>query len=163
MVIGQITGSFGVHGEAKVEVLTDFPERFGNLDRVFLGPKHQEYALESVRPHQSLMLVRLAGITTPEAVDKLRGQEMAVPRAEAAPLPEGHYYLEDLIGLRVVSSGGAAVGRVRDVIRTGSNDVYVVWNGAEEFLIPAIRDAVLSVDIPAGIITVEPWVLRPPE
>lgn len=163
MVIGQVAGPFGVRGEAKIEVLTDYPERFARTERVFVGPRREEYSVESVRPHGGQMLVRLGGIAAPEAVDKLRGQEVAIPREEATQLPDGHYYLEDLIGLEVETTEGEPVGVVRDVIRTGSNDVYVVYRGQEEVLVPAIRDAVTEVDVPAGKIVIQPWVLIPPE
>lgn len=163
MTVGRMAGPFGLRGEAKVEILTDYPERFRQLERVFLGPRHREYTLLSARPHSGLMLVHLEGIDTPEAVSRLLGQEVMIPRAEAVELPQGHYFLEDLVGLPVETAEGQPVGTIADVLRTGSNDVYVVKTGEGEVLVPGISDAVREVDVPGRRVVIEAWVLLPPQ
>src|SRR5947209_20428999 len=107
MLIGQIVGAFGVHGEAKVEALTDFPERFTTLARVYLGPELKEYSVHHARRGKAHMLLKLGGVDTPESVDRLRGLEVHIPRSEAMPLPEGHYYLYDVIGMYVTTPDGS--------------------------------------------------------
>jgi 16S rRNA processing protein RimM len=161
MVIGEIAGAFGVRGEMKVQPLTDFPERFDDLTEVFVGRQRRVVTVERVRKQGDRFLVKLAGIDTPEAVDTLRHAEIAIPRDQAMVLPEGHFYLEEIIGAAVLDEAGAPVGTVRDVLRTGSNDVFVVRGSAGERLIPAIADAIVSLDVAEKRIVVRDWVLQP--
>jgi 16S rRNA processing protein RimM len=163
MVIGRIVGAFGVHGEAKVELLTDFPDRFNGLEHVLLGPDLKPATITAVRSHKGRLLIRLENVETPEAVEALRGAELAVPREEAVELPEGHYYLEDVIGCVVLTVSGAQVGKVMDVLRTGSNDVFVVGSGNDATLIPVIKDAIADLNLRERRIVVEGWVLEPQE
>lgn len=159
LVIGRIAGVFGVRGELKVEPLTDFPERFAGLARIYLAGR--EYAVEQSRPHKSQVLMKLAGIDTPEAASALAGRDIEIPRSEAVKLPEGHYWLDELIGYTVSTPDGRSLGMVTDVLRTGSNDVYVVGQGRQEVLIPGTRDAVRTLDLATRRIVIEPWVVAP--
>jgi 16S rRNA processing protein RimM len=163
MPIGRVAGAFGLRGELKVDLLTDFPERFGRLKRVYIGDERREWTVERSRRQGGRVLLKLEGIDSPEAAAKLAGFELAVPRGEAVDLPPGHYYLDDLIGARVVTVDGRDVGPLTEVLRTGSNDVYVVGHGKESILIPAIKDAVEEVDVRAGRVVVQPWVLESAE
>lgn len=163
MLIGEIAGPFGVHGEIKIDPLTDYPERFQTLRHVYVGSARDEYRVDRARLHKRQVLARFAGIETPEQVDGLRGQEVLVPRGEAAKLPEGHYYLDDLIGAEVLTTDGRTVGAITDIIRTGSNDVYVVGEGRDAALIPAIKGAVVDLDLAARRVVIEPWVLNTDE
>jgi 16S rRNA processing protein RimM len=159
MLIGEIAGPFGVRGEIKIDPLTDYPERFESTRHVYLGPSRDEYRVERARLHKRQVLAKLAGIDTPEQVEALRRQEVLVPRAEAADLPEGHYYLDDLLGVEVLTADGRMVGAITDIIRTGSNDVYVVGEGRDAVLIPAIKGAITDLDLTARRVVIEPWVL----
>jgi 16S rRNA processing protein RimM len=161
MAIGRIVGAFGVRGEIKVELLTDFPDRFAALERVLVGPERRPVAVERVRSHKGRVLVKLAGVDTPEAVAALRGAELAVPRDEAVSLPEGHYFLDDVVGCDVVTEEDTPVGTVTDVIRTGSNDVFVIGRGRDERLVPAIGDAIVDLDLASRRIVIRSWVLEP--
>lgn len=162
MVIGQIVAPFGLRGEMKIEPLTDFPERFSGLTEVFVGPDRRPVHIERARPHKRQVVLKLAGIDTPEGVAVLRGLDLAVPRSDAMRLPEGHFYLADILGMDVVVDG-ERLGSVFTVLRTGSNDVYVVRHGGREILIPAIKDAVTKVDFERRLITVERWAVEPLE
>jgi 16S rRNA processing protein RimM len=163
MIVGRIAGPFGVRGEIKVDLLTDFPERFRHLQQVYLGKDHDPYQVVRSRRHGDRILLTLEGISDPEAVVGIRGQEVSVPRAEAIPLPEGHYYLDDLVGFAVVTVEGTSLGSVAEVIRTGSNDVLVVGTRPREILIPVIRDAVAELDLDARRAVVQSWVLQSDE
>lgn len=159
MLIGRIVGAFGVRGEIKVEPLTDFPERFGALQRIYLGAGREPRAVEGTRRHKGLVLLRLPGIETPEEVKALAQTEIFVPRSEAATLPEGHFFLGDMVGMEVVTTDGRPVGPIREVIRTGSNDVFVARGAGGDVLIPVIKDAVRDLDLAGRRVTIEPWVL----
>jgi 16S rRNA processing protein RimM len=160
MLIGKIAGPFGIRGELKVEEHTDFPNRFKRLKTVTLGPERQTYAVQSARRHKGRVLLSLAGVETPETARDLTGMEIAVPRSEAMPLPEGHYYLDDIVGADVITPDGAVIGRVSDVIQTGANDVYAVESGKNTLLIPVTKEAVRELDVAGRRVIVEPWVLE---
>jgi len=159
MVVGEVVGAFGVHGEMKVDLRTDYPDRFAGMERVYLGAARREYAVGGTRRHQGRLLLTLAGIDSREAAGRLRGQELVIPRDEAIPLPPGHFYLEDVLGASVRVIDGRELGNVTDVLRTGSNEVFVVGTKPNEVLIPSIRDAIRELDLEGGTIIVESWVV----
>jgi 16S rRNA processing protein RimM len=159
LAVGQIVGVHGLRGELKVESYSDNPERFAAGVTLFLGEALEQVTVETMRPHKTNLLVKLAGIAGREEADGVRGLWFFVPEAEAAALDEGEYWIHDIIGLTVVGDDGRVLGKIVDVLATGSNDVYVVRpeaNQAEggrtrrDLLIPAIADVVESVDLAAG-------------
>ena len=139
LVIGRIVAPWGIKGEVKVEVLTDFPERLAPRKVVYLNNRPLE--IERCRSHKQLMVVKLASIDSVEAAEKLRGQELKIPGSELYTLPEGQYYAFQLIGLKVVTAEGKTVGRIKDIMTTPSNDVYLVEGKRSEILIPEIGRA----------------------
>ena len=145
------------HGELKIEILTDFPERFASLRTVYLGDDAKPFSVERARLHGSkAALLKLKGIDSTQAAEKLRNLLVQVPMDEAVPLPEGKFYLYQLIGLKVKTTAGEPLGEVVDVLDTaGANDVYVVHDGAREILIPAIEPVVKQVDLERGEMIVE--------
>lgn len=163
MTVGEVVGPFGVKGELKVALLTDFPERFRGLHRVYLGPERKDFQVIGSRLHKDRVLLHLDGVETPEEAMKLRGLEIAVPRDDAVPLPPGHFYLDDLVGCHVTAADGRSIGEVSQVLRTGSNDVLVIGEGRAELLIPITKDAIRDLDLVARRIVVELWVLDVPE
>ena len=160
VTIGAVAAPHGVRGEVRVLPLTEFPDRFYELTRVFLhrGDQRQELEVTSVKSHaRGLFLLKLAGIDSRDAAERWRGAEVLVPRSEAVPLPPGRHYVFELVGARVVSKEGRLLGLLQDVLTTGANDVYVVrGKGAREILIPAVRHVVLSIDVDGGVIVVDP-------
>ena len=159
LAIGRVTRAHGIRGEISVSVLTDFPERFETTEWIYLGTELEAtpYRLEAARWHKQNVLLTLAGVTNRTQAEQLRGQFVQIPVEEATPLPEGSYYLYQLIGLQVITEAGQVLGVVYDILETGANDVYLVKDEAEgaEILIPAIPDVVKSIDLEAGHIIVE--------
>ena len=147
-------GAFGVRGEVKVRLETDVLANLAAGRRVYVGPNRNTAEIEAfhagVKPR-----LKLRGVHTREAARDLRGAEIAVPLAEAVPLPEGSYYGAELIGVRVVAETGEPVGTLREVIATGSNDVYIVRGPDGEVLVPAIDDVVQDFDPVRRVLTIE--------
>jgi 16S rRNA processing protein RimM len=154
LVIGRVLGPHGTKGEVQLEILTDFPERFDVLKKVYLGDELQAVEVEGCRTHGSRALVKLVGYESRDAAVKLRGQLVQVPIEDAVLLENDEYYLYEIVGLEVRTVEGERVGRVAEVIETGSNDVYVVRDGDQEILIPALSDVVTKVDLDSGQIEV---------
>ncbi len=155
LVIGRILGPHGLKGEVKTEILTDFPDRFGLLEKVYLGEGFRPVVVEGHRFHNKRVILQLAGCKDQHEARALQGTLIYVPVEEAMPLEEDEYYLYQILGLEVWTTEGEFLGRVDEVLFTGSNDVYVVKNGDQEVLIPAISDVVKEVDITHARITVQ--------
>lgn len=155
LVIGRIARPWGIQGEVKVEIITDFPDRFSLLRKVYLGPEAVPFALKSSRLHKGAALLKLEGCHDRAAVEKLRGQLVQIPIEEAVPLEQDEYYEHQIVGLAVWTTEGEHLGAVDEVISTGSNDVYVVRGKEREVLIPAIEDVVLEINLAQGRLVVE--------
>lgn len=154
LAIGRVLRPWGVRGEVKVEILTDWPERFALLEHVYLGEEAMPCRLERVRLHQGYALLKLAGYDDRSAAEALRDQLVQIAHEEAMPLDEGEYYVYQIEGLEVWTDEGESLGRVVEVLFTGSNEVYVVHGPRGEVLIPAIADVVLKVDLEGGRLVV---------
>jgi len=106
--------------------------------------------VQRARPHKNLWLLKLRDVNTPEEAEALRGAQAMVPAEKAEPLPEGHFYLHDVIGLRAVTADGEELGTVTDVLRSPANDVYVVGS----LLIPAVKAIIDRIDPAAGLLVI---------
>lgn len=158
MAIGMISSAHGLRGEVKVELHTDFPERFAPDVEVYLGEELDKTVINSARPHQGQLLVQFRGKETRESAEDLRGLWVFIPEDEAVDLDEDTYFVHDIIGLSVQTSEGRLLGTVTEVLFTGANDVYVVETPDEprkEILLPAIADVIKKVDLDQGILTVD--------
>jgi 16S rRNA processing protein RimM len=159
LAIGRVTRAHGIRGEISVIVLTDFPERFETTEWLYLGDEFEAtaYRLEAYRWHKRHVLLTLAGVSNRTQAEQLQGQFVQIPVGDAMPLPEGSFYLYQLIGLRVITVDGKVLGNISNILETGANDVYVVTaeNGEPEILLPAIPDVVKSIDVETGHIIVE--------
>jgi 16S rRNA processing protein RimM len=97
-----------------------------------------------------------------DAAEALRGRDVEVAASDALRLPRGQFYWHQVIGLRVESSTGEALGTVADILETGANDVYIVRGPRGEILLPAIKEVIKRIDPQAGRMLVElvPGLLR---
>lgn len=159
LIIGEITKPHGVRGEVRVETLTDMPERYRALERVFIAKNErqtpQPIKLETVRFHQGKALVKFEGYNYRDEVEKLRKWLILIPTDQAIPLEDGEFFYYQLLGMLVVSDEGENLGQVTDIIQTGANDVFVVAHPEKgEILIPDIEEVVTSVNGNTQTITV---------
>lgn len=149
ITIGKAIKPFGVKGEMKIESLTDFPERFKGLRRVYLvSPAGKEVAcgVKAVRYAGGAPFLLFEGFDSPEKAKTLNGWLLKVPEEEAMPLPEGSCYWFELVGMEVFSESGEKLGTIVDVFETGSNDVYVMKQAGREVYLPATKEVVKQVD-----------------
>lgn len=148
--IGQIVAPQGVRGEVRVLPLTDFPERFKSL-KVARLDDGTSLQVESVRYHQQFVLVKFVGLDNRNLVEHLRNKLIEIERKDLMPLPEGHYHVFDIIGLSVYNEQDEFLGKISDILQTGSNDVYIVeQQDKQPLLIPGLKSVVLKIDIPGG-------------
>ncbi len=152
--IGKVLAPWGNLGKMKVELTTDFPERFAPFSRVYIDRKPA--TIESVHWQKGAAIIKLDTVNSREEVESLRGTLVEIPESELRPLPEGQYYQFQLIGLEVWTTQGEMLGKITDIISAPANDIYVVRGEAGENLIPAIEDVVKKIDLEKGQITIEP-------
>ena len=153
VVVGHVTGSWGLRGDVKVQSQTDFPERFSQGSELHINGKRE--TVVSARPHRGGYVIRLTSVTDRTAADAMRGALLTVPEDEIVPLPGDTYYHFQLIDMQVFSDEGEALGAIAEILDTSANDVYVIRSEAgPDLLIPAIREVVLGVDVDAGRMTV---------
>jgi 16S rRNA processing protein RimM len=139
----------------RVIPFTDIPDRYATLTEVLVKTAQGAQlrrVLAAKAIAQGLWLLRLEGVGDRTAAEALRGAALMVREADLPALPEDVYYIHQIIGLRVLTTGGRDLGPVTDVIETGANDVYVT----AQALIPAIAEVVKTVDLAAGTIVIEP-------
>lgn len=159
ILIGQIVAAFGVRGQVKMKAITEQIDHLRRRVRtLYVGPKLQEYTLKGLIEHKpSLLILTLANVTTREQAEDLRGQDVAILESQAAPLEEGEYFIHQLYGLMVVTDQGEEIGKVREVLETGANEVLVVARpGKPDGLIPMIRDVVQDFDPACGRVVIHP-------
>ncbi len=154
LVCGKIVNTHGLRGEVKALYYTDSPDFFAQVKTIYLATG-KALPLLGYRLSRGAVLLRFRGVDTVEAAEALVGKEISVKRDELPPLPEGRYYIADILGMTVVTDAGQVLGKVVDVFKTGANDVYTV-RGEKEYLIPVIDEVVLSTDLSARQITIKP-------
>lgn len=152
LTIGRIISPWGIKGDFKVQVLTDFPERFDRKQKVFLDGN--ALTVERSRPYKSGFIVKLSSIDSIDDVEKVRGKYMEVPLDQDV-LEEGQYFHFQIIGLEVYTEEGLLLGKVKDISPAGGSDIYIVDGEAGEILIPAIKDVIKSIDLKSGRIIVK--------
>lgn len=158
IVVGVIAGPHGVAGEVRVQPVTDFPERFERPHSVVLRFKDVTRPARVLRGrrHGQVYLVTLEGIGDRTAAESLRGAEVCIDEACLTPLPAGHHYAFQLIGLRAETPDGRPLGTVTDVLKLPANDVFVVQGPGGERLVPAIKDIVLELAPERGVMVIKP-------
>lgn len=165
VTIAQISAPFGLRGAVKANIRTDFPDRFERLEEVFVAPPgaasivnwELKKLLSAKLQNDKVVVLRFEGLTKVEQVENLRGYNVAVPYSETVPLPEGEYYIFQIIGLDVYSTEDVYVGKVVNVERLPANDVYSVRGplSKNDVLIPAVKDIVKNIDLDAGRMTID--------
>lgn len=154
--VGVITQPHGLAGEVKIYPTTDEPEKYTSLGEVYIQLKGEETPLtiDKVRFFKQFVIAHFKGYDRIEDIQPFLKKDLWIRREDAVDLQENEYYIADLIGMQVVTDEGKKIGKIKDVITTGANDVYVVERGKEEILLPAIRECILSVDIRNDLMTI---------
>ncbi len=154
IAIGQILAPWGNRGKLKVEIATDFPQRFAPSSKIYIN--RQPMTINSAEWHKGKAIIKVNTIDNTEDAEKLRGQPVEIHHSQLHPLPEGQYYHFQLIGLEVRTTHGELLGNITEILTTLSNDNYVVNGAKGEILIPAIEDVIKSIDLHKGCIIIEP-------
>ncbi len=147
LIIGKIGKPHGIKGELRVYPLTDFPDRFEKLHQAYIDNKVID--IISTRYSNDFVILKIKDFSSREQAAAITGKLLKISRADAAPLSKGEYYSFDIIGLAVYDENNVLVGNIIDIIKTGSNDVYVIEEPetAKHILIPALKKVVTNIDL----------------
>lgn len=158
LLVGKVLRPHGLEGLLRVQSYArseaSFKEASEVLLKSVLGEIHA-YKVVSANPHKNIVLVKLQGVNSLEAAEKLREAEVWVT-AEAIPREEGEYFWHELIGLRVFQNTGEYLGDIYRIIPAGGNEIYVVGRGKKEIYVPATYEVVKNIDLEKGIMTISP-------
>ncbi len=153
LLIGKVLKPHGFKGLIRALSYAHTMESFQHSGTVFLKLGHQEpveYGILDVKPHKNIFLLHIDGVNTFEEADRLRGADILVHKDNLVRNSDDEYFWFELIDLRVFLDTGKYLGIIKEIIPTGSNDVYVVKQDDSEFLIPAIHDVVKKIDLDKG-------------
>ncbi|KPU28238.1 16S rRNA processing protein RimM [Caloranaerobacter sp. TR13] len=152
--VGKIVNTHGIKGELKVLPLTDDMTRFEELEYVYV--EKQKIEIENVWYKKNLVILKFKGLDNINEVLCLKGKYVYIDKENAIELPEDTYFIFQIIGLNVYLKNGNFLGVIKDVIQTGSNDVYVVKNDNREYLIPAIKEVIKEINLDDNKVIIDP-------
>ncbi len=153
---GKIVNIHGLKGEVKIMPWSDDAEFICEFNVLYCGKDKKAFEIETARVHKNTVLAKFKGIDTPEAANALRNSIVYIDR-EDIELEEGTYFIADLIGLEVKDAdSGEIYGTVKDVFRTGANDVYEVERDGKSRYVPAIPDVIVETDIDNKLLLIRP-------
>lgn len=155
--VGIISSTHGIKGEVKIFPTTDDINRFKKLKEVLLDTGKEQLCLEveSVKFFKQFAIVKFKGYDNINDIEKYKGKSLFVTRENAVKLRKDEYFIADLIGVRIISDDGSLEGRLRDVLETGANDVYVIdLADGRELLLPAIKECILDVNLEADLMKI---------
>jgi len=152
IAIGRIINSFGTSGEVKVQILSDFPERFKLLSSVIISHSGDNFPakVQGIKYYKQFVILKLDISNSIEEAQNLTGFFICLNRKDLYPLPKGSFYIFELIGLTVYTREGKVMGTLEDVYKLPANDVYVINNGKRELLIPAVKEFIQEINPETG-------------
>ncbi len=155
--VGQIVNTHGIRGEVKLNPWTDDLYDLTELN-VFYDKDKNPLKVESSKVHKNVVIIKFSGINTMNDAEKMKGKTLYT---EKIPLPEGRYYIKDLIGLKAYEND-VHLGELTDVFNTGANDIYEIKTPeGKRIYLPVIEGVIGDVDlenktiavtIPAGLL-----------
>lgn len=157
VVMGKIVAAQGIQGWVKVQTFTEYLDSLLDYDVWYAGNEAawKPVKVLGAKVHGKVVIAKLEGVADRTAAEKLKGQLIAVPRAELPQQDEDEYYWTDLIGMTVRNLQDEALGTVENLLETGANDVLVVQGEHGQLLVPFIASAVQDVDLASKMIRVD--------
>ena len=154
ITIGRIVNTRGLKGKVKVLPMVDDLDLFESIEYVMIDGK--KFEMEGTKYFKGNAILKLSGIDTIEEAENYKTKKIDIFEEDLPALEEGVYYVKDLLGLTVETEEGEKLGKIIDVFKTGSNDVYTVKQAdGKEIYLPAIKDVVQKIDLKEKKVTVK--------
>ena len=149
---GKIINKRGLGGELKIESYCDTPEVFCDFEKIYLDANGKdERKIQSVKLYKDWVYIKIDGVSTAEDADRLRNRLIYANRNDIC-IDEDSIFIDDIIGLDVIDAdNGTVYGKLEEVFNRGASDIYRVVNGSKEYLIPAVDEIVIEIDIEKGV------------
>ena len=155
--VGAIAGAFGVKGEVRLKSFCAEPTAIGDYGPLFTEDGQRSFSVKLGQPIPNGFSARLGGVGTREAAEALRGTRLYADRDKLPTLPDDEFYHADLIGLTMLDTGGAVIGKVTAVLNHGAGDILEVQRaGKGSALVPFTLAVVPTVDVAGGRIIADP-------
>jgi 16S rRNA processing protein RimM len=158
VTIANITKPRGLRGEVVADILTDFPERFDNLTKVFAvdeNGKTSELEIEKFFFQKNRIVLKFKEYNSIEEAENLRNVEICIPESEAVELEEDEFFDWELEDCEVETLEGKKIGKVKEIFRAGENINLVVVDGKKDYMIPFVEAICPEVDIENKLIKVD--------
>ncbi len=154
---GKIVGTHGVKGMVRVQAWCDSPDFLKQFKHIYTDSDGvNKWTLTSVNPHGNIVLMALKGIDSIEKAEALRNKTIFIDRKDVK-LPEGRYFIDDLVGCTVYDADSNSVlGTLTDVSQTGANDVWHITKADKEYLVPAIDEVIVKVNVEEETLIIRP-------
>lgn len=152
--IGKIGGPWGREGYVEIDCYSPFPERFSELEEIFIGNK--AYKIEGIKYLPKKIVLKLEGVNQIEDALKIRGYEIEIPDEEIYSLPENYFYLHELEGCRVFLKSGKEIGVVEYVWELGESTLLGILGEKGEILVPFAKSICYLVDVKTKRIEIDP-------
>jgi 16S rRNA processing protein RimM len=159
ILLGKIVGTHGLRGELKVNAYAGASSALLTVKSVIVQATSgtgETMTVSGVRMNGKKLLLSIKGFSSINQVQHLLGRELLIHREQLPAPDDDEYYWHDLIGLKVFTDSGRLIGTLTEIMETGSNDVYVVKDNHQEFLIPALADVVTKIDLTDGVMIISP-------
>lgn len=152
--VGKITNTHGIMGEVRVQPWADSPEFLCQFKTLYVDQAHWPIKVERARVHKNMVILKLEGVTDVPSALSMRNAILYIDRKDAA-LPEGSFFLADLMGLEVRDAqSGKVLGKIADIMNLPANNVYVVRGGEREILVPAVPQFIAETNMEGGYLRV---------
>ncbi|WHX27141.1 ribosome maturation factor RimM [Virgibacillus halodenitrificans] len=158
--IGKIVNTHGIRGEIKVVRISDFEERFNKGNTVYVIKENKEphpVVIKSHRIHKGFDLLVFEGYDSINDVEGFKGASLEITEDQLTELEENEFYYHEIIGCTVFSEENEEIGRIKEILSPGANDVWVVQRaGQKDLLIPYIEEVVKEVDTQEKKVVIKP-------
>jgi len=165
ILLGRVTKPHGIRGEVKIYAYSGQPENFVSYPVLLFGSAHdvsrRALRVRRIRVQKKQVIVQLEGYTNRNQAEALVGHEVWIRAAELEPLPADAYYLHELVGREMIGTDGGLIGRITGFLAGGAQEILVVQQGKEEYLVPlhaefivSLDDQQVRVDLPPGLLDI---------
>ncbi|MBM7613635.1 ribosome maturation factor RimM [Alkaliphilus hydrothermalis] len=155
--VGRIINTHGIKGGLKVTPLTDELERFAELEWVYIEGVEGKFYINKVQYQKNNAIITFKDLDDINLVEKFKTKFLYIDESQKRELPEDTFYISDIIGLKAYTVDHVYLGKVKDILQAGSNEVYIIANeDGKEYLIPSVKEFIPVIDIEGGKIIVDP-------
>ncbi len=157
--IGRITNAHGLHGEVRFlphSTPCPTPREGLNVTLRHTNGSERELQIKHLRPRSPFLLLKLELIETRGQAEAIRDTTLWVDENDLPTVGDSEFYHYQVVGLSVYARTGERLGKITAVLPTKGHDIFVVKNGAEEYLIPVVQEIVSTVDLTASRVIIDP-------